>query len=133
MEKICKEDDCINPVLAKGWCRAHYNKQRRVIRKALSDPCSLEGCTEPSVCKTLCDKHYTRLKRHGNPNIRWSKGIKSDAERCWEKVDKSPNELGCWLWTGTVNLRYGKFKSVTANYNYKAQRFSYAWLNGVKL
>lgn len=99
----CSEADCVDLVVARGWCRRHYERFRP------RSECLL--CTEPAVSRGWCKEHYRRWQRNGDPLA----GRLSNAtveERFWQKV---PNrtEGECWLWEGARNgsgaHRYGSF------------------------
>jgi len=49
--------------------------------------------------------HYSRWLLRGDPldvGITPAQRKKTIEERFWPKVDKTPNELGCWLWRGAL-------------------------------
>ena len=59
----CREGGCAGAVVARGFCRKHYNfrhargyvpKQRRFI------DCTIIGCKKPHWAKGLCRTHYMR-------------------------------------------------------------------------
>ena len=53
--------------------------------------------------------------------------VKRSAEdRFWEKVDKQPG--GCWVWTASKSLGYGKFGMGGRVHN--AHRVAYRWVKG---
>src|SRR5665213_242054 len=74
-EKQCKfEDDnsvqCTHLVHCKGWCKAHYEQQRRgfpLQRLLETEPeiCEVEDCGREvyNVRRHLCQLHYTQFLR----------------------------------------------------------------------
>lgn len=83
MPKPCKIDECERDAHARGWCKLHYERNRRngsphrAIRK--HNPCGAEGCTKlaRSRSATLCPMHYHRLYRHGSTETVSSAGVVS--------------------------------------------------------
>lgn len=65
--KHCNQ--CDQPILAKGLCSKHYERNRRKI------DCKITGCnTKAKYQKSqLCDKHYARIERHGDANYIWNR------------------------------------------------------------
>lgn len=69
--RLCMVADCGRPVLAKGYCRAHYGRLKtgqlmcepvkgRIDRKA---PCLVETCTKlADGARGYCQAHYARMK-----------------------------------------------------------------------
>jgi 5-methylcytosine-specific restriction endonuclease McrA len=57
----CSVDECISPRSAKGFCRKHYNANRRRNIVAI---CSLGGCCGKVVfSRNLCEPHYLQVIR----------------------------------------------------------------------
>lgn len=50
------------------------------------------------------------------------------ADRFWDKVTKGWPD-GCWLWSGTTNLKYG-YLGIARNRKVRAHRFSWELHNG---
>lgn len=73
--KSCIIDSCNNKYYSKGFCKVHYDKNRRhgdpLFEEALrkNSPCSIEGCKKPFFSNDLCQMHNARLQRHGNPRF----------------------------------------------------------------
>lgn len=71
----CSVDGCPKPVLAKGFCSRHYQRQHRtgdagpVGLKRLPDksPCIVEDCGNPNVAKGYCEMHRWRVRTYGDP------------------------------------------------------------------
>ena len=61
---ICIEDNCENPVKARGLCNKHY--QRWYIgaseRPEYPKVCIVEVCDRPYLAKGYCGAHYTRMR-----------------------------------------------------------------------
>jgi hypothetical protein len=72
--------------------------------------CSVPECPYLArAARGLCWSHYHRLRRLGTTDGaagRPRPRTLSMSERFWSKVDKSGD---CWLWTGTITNRYGRF------------------------
>lgn len=65
--------------------------------------CSHENCERRHYALGWCRLHYRRVKEHGVPDP----ARKTEAQRFWEKVDKTGD---CWLWTGAAGFQgYGSF------------------------
>lgn len=67
----CAIAGCDKKVLARGWCRSHYDRWRKhrdpeYVRERQTE-CSVEGCHGALKGHGLCNKHYQRLKAHGDP------------------------------------------------------------------
>lgn len=71
--KTCSIQDCACPYYSKGFCKKHYDKNRRhgdplfeeVILKGT--PCTIPGCNKPIQSNSMCAMHDRRNKRHGDP------------------------------------------------------------------
>lgn len=99
----CAVAECSGEVLARGWCKKHYERLRP------RSVCSL--CDEPVVCRGWCREHYRRWQRNGDP-LAGRLSNASIEERFWDKVPNRP-EGECWIWQGTTSgtgkHRYGSF------------------------
>jgi len=58
----CSESGCTNIVLGVGLCSAHYQKMNYNRSLVL---CSIDGCNEKMYEKGFCKKHYKQQYRHG--------------------------------------------------------------------
>src|SRR5438552_374893 len=61
----CSVEGCGREVLARGWCRRHYEAFRRsgdplVGLRSKPGTCSEEDCNEPTVGRGVCRRHYAR-------------------------------------------------------------------------
>lgn len=95
--------------------------------------CSVVGCDAPWKSKGMCIPHYQRNRRFGTPTPPLSpsgKGLRSDAERFWTKVDvRGPDE--CWEWTATRwRNGYGNVWVREQGRKVGAHRFSYELAHG---
>jgi hypothetical protein len=66
----CVIEDCLDPQLARGWCRKHYLRWYRLGStdtppRFTVKPCSVDTCTEDAVKWGLCVKHHARMKTRG--------------------------------------------------------------------
>ena len=68
MAKCCSVEGCANPVIARGWCRAHYQRWWKRNREDV-EVCLIEDCEEPASSRGWCIKHYNRWWRTGSPDI----------------------------------------------------------------
>lgn len=79
-KSTCSVDGCERLTLAKGLCKAHYERNRRTgspgavtIRPPVVPSrvprlgCLIEGCEWPHKSFGYCNLHYQRLYRHGDP------------------------------------------------------------------
>jgi hypothetical protein len=112
-DSTCSVADCEKPVLARGWCKFHYQRWHRtgttdppVARPpAPFPPCSVEGCEKLSRNKSgelLCDAHSYR-KRKGLPladpvNRMVPRGA-SLKERLYFRLAVGAEDE-CWEWQG---------------------------------
>ena len=81
--KICSIN-CNKAHYAKGYCRSHYDKNRRYgdpEYKKQKETCSVSNCTELEYIKGMCRLHYNRSYR-GVPLDR-PKGIKGELNPRW--------------------------------------------------
>lgn len=68
-DKTCTVDGCTNPVLAKGFCSKHYNRNHKygsphtVKFLPREGVCSEDGCNRPIYSRGLCHKHYQRQRK----------------------------------------------------------------------
>lgn len=103
---MCTENGCNGNVVARGWCRSHYEKFRP--RRT----CAIEGCSREESARGWCREHYRRWQRHGDPlgGRPWKSTLE---DRFWRKVNKTDNPDECWLWTAGANGKpghlYGRF------------------------
>lgn len=82
--------------------------------------CSVDGCNGKRLARGLCKAHYNREYKAGRLKPKRAAALE---EKFWARVNKSN---GCWLWTGTVQVRgYGAFFISKARGYVKAHRFSY--------
>jgi hypothetical protein len=71
--KTCKIPECSFVLYSKGFCKKHYDKNRRhgdplfeeIIEKGT--PCPINNCGNPIWANGMCGKHYRRMQRHGDP------------------------------------------------------------------
>lgn len=59
----CNIDDCKKPLLRKGMCAMHYERNRVATSKTV---CRSECCDKPAITRGLCYGHYSRLRK-GQP------------------------------------------------------------------
>lgn len=78
LDATCAVRGCDRPSVARGWCRAHWGRWRRLgdvraevplRRKAPNvEPgtlCTVEGCQRAHFAREFCHSHYSRWARHG--------------------------------------------------------------------
>jgi hypothetical protein len=70
----CSVADCVRPVLSKGFCSAHYARQRagRPVDAPIrgyspGESCRVDGCSRAVAAHGVCGAHYARLRRWGDP------------------------------------------------------------------
>lgn len=74
----CSIDECARPLVARGWCAAHYQRWKkygtplsgppmRKIRNAPPVPCTVNGCGASVVSRGWCNVHYRRWLHNGDP------------------------------------------------------------------
>lgn len=65
--------DCDRPVVAKGFCAMHWQRQRhgvpldKLVQKPTGGPCDVESCPKPARKRGWCVMHYERWAKHGDP------------------------------------------------------------------
>lgn len=73
--RLCSIPDCGNTYYARGWCQAHYTRQRRYgdpvgvpsLVSSQRPKCSIDGCKKPVKNRSWCSAHYHRWQRYGDP------------------------------------------------------------------
>ncbi len=85
-------------------------------------------CEKQAAARGLCPTHWMAWRRQTGPGFL---SLYGDVEaRFWAKVDRS-NDLGCWLWLGTLERSgYGQFFTNATPRLAKAHRFAYELLIG---
>jgi hypothetical protein len=121
-ERICADEDCDRPAVARALCRRHYYKWRRAGgHPELFGECAADGCSTGVFTHGLCYLHYNR-ERLGvdlDQPLRYGRSV---AERFWAYIDK---DWDCWIWQGRRNAcGYGTFGRILAH------RFAYERLVG---
>lgn len=72
MPKLCQIETCDRTISSRGWCKLHYERNRRHGSPHLEgvphNVCTEDGCGILARSKTasLCPKHYHRQYRHGS-------------------------------------------------------------------
>lgn len=100
--------------------------------------CSVDGCERRmSSARQMCAAHYRRFRLHGDVMVHipvgdTRRGLKTEEERFWEKVDATGD---CWVWTaGKGAFGYGLFssprRSGSPSGNMPAHRWSWQELVG---
>jgi hypothetical protein len=65
----CIEEGCVEPVKAKGLCKAHYQRllrhghTRYTDRKKPARICIINGCDNHLYAKELCHAHYAKQRK----------------------------------------------------------------------
>lgn len=69
-------DGCDRPVIARGWCKGHWQRWKRTGEPGPADfrtvrldavACSVDGCERPHEARGWCSTHYVRWRVHGDP------------------------------------------------------------------
>lgn len=96
----CSIDGCDKPVLARTWCKTHYNRWYKtgnpLGKGRKRNICKVEGCNEYVYAYGYCSKHHWRWERYGDPlgkavylardNTREHNSWRSMIQRCyWAK------------------------------------------------
>lgn len=78
--RVCGFTGCGRPHFARGYCRTHYQQDRRSRGTRLTEPrqrapratvCCVDGCDRDDVTsRSMCQMHYARWQRHGDPAVR---------------------------------------------------------------
>jgi hypothetical protein len=69
----CTVDECDLPVVARGFCRGHYERWRRTgdptaggpLPARAVDVCTAPDCDRPVQSRDLCARHYKQDRKHG--------------------------------------------------------------------
>lgn len=77
---MCAVETCDRPTWARGYCRAHYERQRLYgdvraeipirtwhLKGRSSDPCKVSGCQRQRSAHGYCAPHLLRWRKHGDP------------------------------------------------------------------
>ena len=77
MSVVCTIESCGRPVVAKGFCNAHYHRFKygksndatpiKVVEKRTH--CVVDGCMGKHIGHGFCYGHYERFKKHGDPLV----------------------------------------------------------------
>lgn len=77
MRNICIIEDCYEYVKGNGYCKSHYEKDRKygdpLHQGLIGRPpnprktCSVTDCTKVSEALGFCVAHYTKFRRFGDP------------------------------------------------------------------
>lgn len=68
----CRIEGCTRPVVAKGFCRVHYNdlyrrgeigSARIPMHHTPRPACAVDGCERPAVGHGYCLTHWKRWRR----------------------------------------------------------------------
>jgi hypothetical protein len=67
---ICKDTECNNKSVSKGYCDKHYRRFKKhgdskSVHKHTYKICLDDECRENAISKGYCDKHYRRFKKTG--------------------------------------------------------------------
>lgn len=147
-QKTCSIHGCNSVLMARGWCRAHYQRwykhgdPLKVVESRVKPQhkCRILDCEFiGSLTKSLCPRHYYRLKQYGDPlGGPINKGAGGDTleKKFWVRVDKSSSEDDCWVWIGYKRLKgtnwYG-YMSWSKRSKLSAHRISYMISTGQDL
>lgn len=116
MHSECKEGGCTKEVIARGWCRSHYNRWR----DGQQEPCKEADCTAPAKARGWCNRHYLRWLRNRDPTHseikRWTKDAIVEAISLWTERFGEPPTSTDWLvatrehpTSQTVRNQFGSF------------------------
>lgn len=66
-KSTCTETGCIEPFLARGLCRRHYQRAHaHGLITTEQGACTEAGCDRPAKARQLCAQHYMRRHRSGD-------------------------------------------------------------------
>lgn len=86
-DRLCSYEGCMRKLLAKGFCSAHYERQRngwpldKPIRRFGQKHCSVENCDRPHKSGGYCQMHYLRWLYQGTPGEVEPRGFGRQAGR----------------------------------------------------
>jgi hypothetical protein len=110
----CSIDGCGAAVLARGWCRIHYDRWRRlgdplaeVRYRSASRPegCSVSGCLAPGFRREWCVAHYSRWQRTGDP---LGSRVPERAIEVFDRLVQIETDE-CVIWPGNIDAHgYGR-------------------------
>src|SRR6266704_1989769 len=99
---VCKVDGCDRLVVARGWCRRHYQRWKLkgdpgpagLIRQwPAPETCTVEGCDKPYFSGGYCEMHRWRVRQHGEPGpagtVRRAPGGSCSVDGCGRKQSKA--------------------------------------------
>jgi hypothetical protein len=75
--RACQVDGCDRVVIARGWCRLHYDRVRRASDPGPATPrtvirdrvCTVDGCDRPHDSRGWCALHYQRWRKTGTTDL----------------------------------------------------------------
>lgn len=114
-KSTCTIDNCERPVHGRGWCGAHWMRNKRYghplaggkDRKPQSATCEREGCERKPVGRNLCNTHWKAQRASEDPEYRakrkaeWDRWAEQNKERLAEydaayRVDNA-EQISQWL------------------------------------
>lgn len=74
MKGQCGYEGCLKKIYARGYCKYHYAKMRKLGKLPKLPPkekrlCSVDGCNGICLAKGLCQKHHRAHKVNMNPVV----------------------------------------------------------------
>lgn len=102
---ICTIAGCKKPHEARGWCRKHYARWRRLgdplgggrRRPAPADgQCTIESCGRPHHGRGFCSTHYARFQKYGDPLGGWDRFDTPEESY----VARTVRQGDCLVWVG---------------------------------
>lgn len=89
-DRICVFDGCSKPVLARGYCRSHYQQLKtkgtvtQTNQRNKGRVCSADGCVKPATAKGYCQLHYRRVTRIGSVKLQAREKKVTPCVKCGE-------------------------------------------------
>lgn len=96
----CSIEGCARAKLARGWCRAHYNRWKRhgdplggAAERSAGRVCEVPGCGGKHEGRGYCAPHYNRYMAHGDPL--WEKPARAIPD-CSVEGCENPSRKRSW-------------------------------------
>ena len=96
----CSIEGCERAKLARGWCRAHYNRWKRhgdplggAAERSTGRVCEVPGCGGKHEGRGYCAPHYNRYMAHGDPL--WEKPARAVPD-CSVEGCENPSRKRSW-------------------------------------
>jgi hypothetical protein len=125
--KSCLVENCENKYYSKGFCRKHYEKNKKYgdpLAKKEKQFCSIENCENKYHGKGFCNKHYEKNKAYGDPLVGKTNSQNKAGTKEYISENSEIDINNCWIWKRSKD-KYGYGMSGLKGKLIGAHRLSY--------